>query len=409
VNNYLERILAAVAPGETGAAPFESLTLSSRYQPIFSAAEQKPFGYEGLLVAYTAEGKPVAPHRVFDRAETTGQAVYLDWLSRALHLRNWRQLGEKRGRLFLNVTPTAAIEDAHFARVFPAMLDAYSVDPGDVIVEILEMDVEEEPQLVEAVKMYKALGCAVALDDFGAGASEMKRFWRLRPDIVKIDREVLRSAAHDEHARRVLKGVVRMMRDCAVRVVIEGAEDRHDAAVALDTNADFLQGYYFARPGGVAVNEEAVKERFSGLLLPCDKVPVHGTDGNSDAIHAEAIEATAMALQTGASFPSAIELLLSVPQAVRGYLMSRSGRLLASSVHHLAYAQGDLDLTGGSGGDLGWQIVRIARRAADEPGIILRSSPHSALGMGLRCTTFSYGFPYNGNVAVLCADVVAAA
>jgi EAL domain-containing protein (putative c-di-GMP-specific phosphodiesterase class I) len=408
VNTYLERILASVVPGEAGAVAFESLSLSSRYQPIFCAAEQRPYGYEGLLVAYTAEGKPVAPHRVFDRAESSGHAVYLDWLSRALHLRNWRQLGESRGRIFLNVTPTAAIEDAHFARVFPALLKAYDVDPRDVIVEILEMNVEEEPQLVEAVKMYKSLGCKVALDDFGAGASEMKRFWRLRPDIVKIDRDVLRAASHDDHALRVLKGVVRMMRDCAVQVVIEGAEDRHDAAVALDTNADFLQGYYFARPGATAVNEESIRERFAGLILPCDKLAAAGaTVQDHNLIHAEAIEATAMALQTGASFPSAIELLLSVPQAVRGYLMSRSGRLLASSVHHLAYAHGDLDLSGGTSGGLGWQIVRIARRAADEPGVILRSSPHSALGMGLLCTTFSYGFPYNGNVAVLCADVAA--
>jgi EAL domain-containing protein (putative c-di-GMP-specific phosphodiesterase class I) len=408
LNAYLERILASVSPTETGAAQFDTLSLSSRYQPIFCSAEQKPFGYEGLLVSYTTDGKAVAPHRVFDRAESSGQGVYLDWLSRALHLRNWKQLGPARGKLFLNVSPTAAIEDAHFERVFPALLEAYDVNPRDVIVEILETTVEEEPQLVEAVKMYKTLGCKVALDDFGAGASEMKRFWRLRPDIVKIDRAVLRAAVQEDHALRVLKGVVRMMRDCAVRVVIEGAEDRNDASVALDTNADFLQGYYFARPGSSAVNETAARERFTGLIVPCDKLGAAGVAmGAENAIHAEAIEATAMALQTGASFPSAIELLLSVPKAVRGYLMSRSGRLLASSVHHLAYADGDLDLAGTSGSGLGWQIVRIARRAADEPGVILRSSPHSALGSGLRCTTFSYGFPYNGNVAVLCADVIA--
>jgi hypothetical protein len=87
--------------------------------------------------------------------------------------------------------------------------------------------------------------------------------------------------------------------------------------------------------------------------------------------------------------------------------MSRSGRMLASSIHHLAYAHGLFDHTGVSGGGPGWQIVRIARRAADEPGVVLRSPPHSGLGASVRCTTFSYGFAYNGNVAVLCADVVA--
>ena len=166
-----------------------------------------------------------------------------------------------------------------------------------------------------------------------------------------------------------------------------------------------MQGYYFARPGLLAANESATRERFSGLVLPCDPVDIFTAEGCASAAPAEAIEATAMALQTGASFPSAIELLLSVPQAMRGYLMSRSGRLLASSIHHLAYANGLYDSASASG--LGWQIVRIAHRAADEPGVVLRSPPHSGLGSTVPCTTFSYGFPYNGKVAVLCADVVA--
>jgi EAL domain-containing protein (putative c-di-GMP-specific phosphodiesterase class I) len=402
VNEILARILGEVPSEDTAAVAFDALSLSSRYQPIFCSAEQKPFGYEGLLVAYSEDGKPVAPHRVFSRSEATGQGVYLDWLSRALHLRNWRTLGEQRGKLFLNVTPTAAIEDSHFERAFPALLDAYGAKPSDIIVEILETSVEEEPQLVDAVRMYKALGCKVALDDFGAGASEMKRFWRLRPDIVKIDRAVLRAAIHDDHALRVLKGVVRMMQDCGVRVVVEGAEDRRDATVALDCNADYVQGFYFARPSGVAVNEAAVRERFTGLVMPCDKLA--GSHLDEVTLQAEAMEATAMALQTGASFPSAIELLLSLPHALRGYLMSRSGRLLASSVHHLAYANGLFE-TGASGSGLGWQIVRMARRAAEEPGVVLRSPPHTSLGAAQRCMTFSYGFQYNGSVAVLCADV----
>ena len=405
MNEVLARILGEVAPGETGPVAFDSLSLSSRYQPVFCAAEQRPFGYEGLLVAYSPEGKPVTPHRVFTRAEAIGDGVYVDWLSRALHLRSWGQLGENRGRLFLNVTPTAAIEDSHFDRAFPKMLEAYGARPEDVIVEILETGVEEEPQLVDAVRKYKAMGCKVALDDFGAGASEMKRFWRLRPDIVKIDRGVLRAATGDDHALRVLKGVVRMMQDCGVRVVIEGAEDRRDATVALDSNADFVQGYYFARPAGIAANEGAVRERFAGLVIPCAKMPSNGTESEI-TLHSEAIEATAMALQTGASFPSAIELLLSLPNALRGYLMSRSGRLLASSVHHLAYANGLFE-TGAAGSGLGWQIVRMARRAAEEPGVVLRSPPHSNFGSAISCTTFSYGFHYNGSVAVLCADVSA--
>ena len=406
MNTYLDRLLDAVPPLESGDAEFESLKLSSRFQPIFCVSEQRPVGYEGLLVASEPDGRIVPPLRAIDRATARGEGVYVDWLARALHFRNWKKLGADGGKLFINVSPAAAIEDSHFEHVLSAQMMAYGIDPRDVVIEILEMGVEEEPQLVDAVAMYKSLGCKVALDDFGAGASEMKRFWRLRPDIVKIDRAVLWAATHDDHALRVLKGVVRMLQDCNVRVVIEGAEDQRGASIALEANADYLQGFYFARPGAHAVNELSARERFAGLILPCDKVGTAAESPASDCeLHADAIEATAMALQTGASFPSAIELLLSLPQAARGYLLSRSGRLLASSIHHLAYARGLFDHAASSA--IGWQVVRLARRAADEPGVVLRSPPHGGLGPGVRCTTFSYGFFYNGNVAVLCADVVA--
>jgi len=257
LNEALERILAAVLPGEAGGAPFDSLVLSSRYQPIFSSAEQRPFGYEGLLVSYTADGKAVAPHRVFDRADARGQGVYLDWLSRALHLRNWRQLGEARGLLFLNVSPTAAIEDAHFERVFPSLLAAYEVNPADVVVEILETGVEEEPQLVAAVAMYRALGCKVALDDFGAGASEMKRFWRLRPDIVKIDRSLVRGCAFDRGNTALLRALVAYTEEMGLEVCAEGVEDAADLRQLVNLGVRHAQGYLLGRPdpawsGGVA-------------------------------------------------------------------------------------------------------------------------------------------------------------
>src|SRR6185436_11802773 len=171
---HLGRILDAVPPDGVEAAGFGALGLTSRYQPIYSATQHAIHGYEGLLVALDQRGRTVPPLRLFERTANLHDRLHLDWLARALHLRGFSRLGEDRGRLFLNVTPHAAIEDARHAGVFVQLLEQYGVRPDEVVVEILESAVDEEVRLAEAVRLYKTLGCAVALDDFGAGVSEME-------------------------------------------------------------------------------------------------------------------------------------------------------------------------------------------------------------------------------------------
>jgi EAL domain-containing protein (putative c-di-GMP-specific phosphodiesterase class I) len=332
--------------------------------------------------------------RLFERTAAAQDRLHLDWLARALHLRGFARLGDDRGRLFLNVTPQAAIEDARHASVFAALLAQYGVRPEEIVVEILESGVEEEARLADAVGLYKALGCAVALDDFGVGVSEMERIWRLQPDIVKVDRAVLKAAARDAHAVRVLKSVVRMMHECGARVVIEGIEDRADAQLALETNADYLQGYHFARPSPLRADAAAVRAIFEDLALPVDRA--------QPCVHAEAVQATAMALETGATFPSAVDLLMHRPSAMRGYLVSAAGEVLAASFRGEPAATTPIAKRGGRA--VGWNVGRLVRCAAEERGIVLRTPPYAASG-ARPCMTYGYGFRYESEVAVLCADI----
>ena len=393
---HLRRVLAEVPPDGIQAAGFGTLRLTSRYQPIYSAADHAIHGYEGLLVALDERGRTVPPLRLFERTADLQDRLHLDWLARAIHLRGFSRLGDGRGRLFLNVTPHAAIEDSRHPDIFVQLLAQYRVRPEEVVVEILESAVDEEVRLAEAVRLYKALGCAVALDDFGAGVSEMERIWRLQPGLVKVDRGVLQAAARDAHAVRVLKSVVRMIHECGARVVIEGIEDRADALLALDTNADYLQGYHFARPGPERADPAAVREIFEDLAPRLDRPqPSPST---------EALEATAMALETGATFSSAVDLLLHCPSALRGYLVSEEGQVLAASFRGAPSSAPPLAAHGGQA--VGWNVGRLVRQAAAQRGIVLRTPPYSALGTS-RCATYGYGFRYESEVAVLCADIAA--
>jgi EAL domain-containing protein (putative c-di-GMP-specific phosphodiesterase class I) len=249
----------------TATTNFRSLELSSRYQPIFSFDGARLFGYEGLLVARDAAGRSLPPNAVFAETAASGEELYLDWLARALHLRAFASLDAPDCRLFINISPRAAIEDARFPGVFASVMASFDIAPGQLVIEILEHAVADEGLLADAVARYRALGCCIALDDFGTVASGEGRIERLRPDIVKIARSVVRAAATDIRERKAFIEMVAKIRAGGAAVVVEGVENRAEAHLAFDSCAEYVQGYYFGVPSTRPPEMELVRRAFATL------------------------------------------------------------------------------------------------------------------------------------------------
>ena len=230
-----------------GFTEFHGLTLTSAFQPVYCAAECRPIGYEALVRASDADGNLVRPVQLFDSVRDD-EVVFLDWVCRALHLRNFAAAGPGGLRLFLNVHPAAAVEDVLHAPALRGLIEHCGLAPGQVCAEILENGVECEDALTEGIAAYRDMELGIAMDDFGVGRSNFDRIITLRPDLVKLDRSVLADAVGDSKARSLLPSVVELIHECGSKVVIEGVEDCSEALIALDAGADFLQGNYLSMP-----------------------------------------------------------------------------------------------------------------------------------------------------------------
>jgi EAL domain-containing protein (putative c-di-GMP-specific phosphodiesterase class I) len=245
----IERIFAGLPKGRGWATfPFNTLTLTSQFQPIFSLQSQSCIGYEALVIGTNLSGHELRADTVFALSASHDEELFLDWLCRALHMRNFINYGSARGTLFLNACPEAAVEDPHHPEVFSRMMEFYGVKSRDVVVEILETGVRDDAQLTDAADLYREAGCRVAIDDFGVGYSNFDRLWRLKPDIVKLDRSFIHHAVRESQARVVLARTINLIKECGAEVVIEGVEDRAEANLAIDAGADYVQGFFFARP-----------------------------------------------------------------------------------------------------------------------------------------------------------------
>lgn len=404
----LDRVLQKVPMHvNVGKVPFHMLSLSSQFQPILNVDERRVEGYEGLIRCHNVARQPLPPDTLFALARDAGDSHYLDLLARALHIRSFHELAaESAPLLFLNVYPEAAGADLHDESVFASLIRHYGIDPSRLVIEILETGVEDEARLKDAVQLYRHLGCRVALDDFGVGFSNFDRLWRLEPDIVKIDRSVMRSAADDPSARRVLHNMVRMIHECGAAAVIEGVEERRDALIALETDADYLQGFYFARPASATLNGEIVTNMLGTLVDELDQGTALNRSSAAPALreYAWLLENMAEAMERGTSFNLASDALLNDPLALRATLHAASGERIACALNLKQVNAADVQ-SRDCPGVRGWQLMQLVRATLAEPGVVRLTRASPSVSLHEECMTLSCSVTQDDQTVVLCVDV----
>jgi EAL domain-containing protein (putative c-di-GMP-specific phosphodiesterase class I) len=228
---------------------FLGFTLSSAFQPIVGAAGRAPHSHEALLRARDRSGRTLAPPEIFEHALQAGEQRQLDRAARLIHVGNFYAQQGKGSRLFLNVHGQHIEKrDVSHGEFFAAALADQGLSAETIVIEILESAIDDFEALGAAIKSYKAFGFRVAIDDFGARHSNFDRVWRLNPDYVKMDRSLLIEAESNPRARRVLPKIVDILHDLDALVVCEGIEQGEQERIAIDSGADFLQGYLYGRP-----------------------------------------------------------------------------------------------------------------------------------------------------------------
>ena len=219
----------------------------SVFQPIASR--------HGQVVAHEALLRPVCNGTlepsiriadVFPTGLPHGEFVMRDQLVRLLHCLNFSRSGHS-GKLFLNAHSRAFVECAKNGDLSVELCRELGFEPGRVVLEILEDDKAPVADLLEARTAFGKLGFMVAVDDFGSGASDLRRVQALAPDYVKLDRSYLAQAQSDvrfmEQARRFSEGLL----DMGTGVIAEGIETPFDVDSAEDIGVSLLQGFLINR------------------------------------------------------------------------------------------------------------------------------------------------------------------
>lgn len=217
------------------------------FQPIVD-------GYDGTIRAYEALmrgpwNSPLhAPLTLFQVARECGKLVQLDQTAREIAIRQFASL-KLDACLFLNVTPSALMEEHYRRGLTLAYLKKYGLEPAKLVIEITEHDrLEEVDAFVEAMHYYRNMGFQVAMDDLGSGSSTLKLWSELKPDFVKLDKHFVQGIDKDHAKRQFVCMMAELARKLHCKVVVEGVERREELDILCKIGLPLMQGYLFARP-----------------------------------------------------------------------------------------------------------------------------------------------------------------
>jgi len=207
------------------------------YQPIVDLRAQKPFAHE--VLARSSSPLYQGPPAMFNDAIAA-------------------QFGGALGRALRDLAVTHAPPTPLFVNVHPSEFDeAWLVQPDDPIFEYehgIYLEITESVPLSHfqmcrsVLAEVRSRGVMLAVDDLGAGYSNLKYIADLAPEVVKLDRELIANIAHGSRQHKLVRALVRLCDDLGAKVVAEGIEYPEEARAARDAGVHYGQGYLFARP-----------------------------------------------------------------------------------------------------------------------------------------------------------------
>jgi EAL domain-containing protein (putative c-di-GMP-specific phosphodiesterase class I) len=229
---------------------FEEGRITSHFQRIVHVGDtSRVFAHEALLRGKGRNGEPLEPLSILQSAREAGLLQQLDLAACRCAIREAAHLGSSV-TVFINFSP-AMMDDAESClRTTVAAIDTAGLAPERFVFEVIEADrVEDAEQLKAVLDCYRRDGFRVALDDLGAGWSTLNLVHRLRPDFIKLDRDLIREVHVDRVKDLIASKLLEIGRGLGIKTIVEGVEKPQELQWARARGADFVQGYLIARPG----------------------------------------------------------------------------------------------------------------------------------------------------------------
>ncbi len=382
----------------------EDKKLFSVFQPIYSFSNQACIGVEALVRGRSVEtGFQIPVDECLAVPEDMAQAKFSHALNR-LHVENWQQSRLPDSWLFLNLD-FEGVNDLSEICIEQVLKDL-RVKGHEIVIEVVESEITDEKLFEEIIATLRRLGCLIALDDFGAGHSNVDRIWKAQPDIVKLDRGVLLEASKSLRSQSILKNLTRLIKEAGSVCLLEGIETKEQALLAMDVGVDLVQGFYFARPRQLL---DQVKKGQACIKEVIDEYPLYIQEQQFiKNIQRRGYETLFERVDDINSFRSLegemVKKVMDLSFVKRYFILDQEGFQVSDECNSPDVSDRVEVLKKGKG--LCWKNRRYFVKACQTPGRVYVSQPYRSLIDMQLCFTISKQITLDEGEFVACFDVV---
>lgn len=206
------------------------------FQPICDLGTGEVVGYEALARFPGRSDRDVSAW--FDLARDCGLGPELE----AAALQRALGTGDRPAGTYLsvNVSPTTIGS--------PLVQSALAGDLTGIMLEVTEDSRIDQADFERAIQPLRARGARVAVDDTGAGYANLTHLVRMRPEMVKLDRQLVSNLHERPEKRALVEALVSFCHRTGAALCAEGVERVEELVTLSDLGVRLAQGWFFAAP-----------------------------------------------------------------------------------------------------------------------------------------------------------------
>lgn len=235
-------------------------------QPIFSVEEQTVVAYESLGRKRDDLGNLVA---VPEFTDPHVSALRMSIIDRQLLSLALTKIQSTKDLLFVNMSPDQVILEYEESRsnTLPIsdLVNRYGIPLNQIVIEITEKSGSYGTDVLAAgVELLREQGFGIALDDVGSESSNLERLGAIKPDIIKIDLNLLKKSIEKREYQSILEYLKQISLSIGSQLLFEGIETEEELYRAISSGASLLQGYFLGRPS----EQNHDKNNICDLVVP---------------------------------------------------------------------------------------------------------------------------------------------
>lgn len=240
--NIIKDIVLDAISNETG--------IEVVYQPVYSIKEGKFTRLEALLRIKNSQ-IVIGPEEAVAVAESNG---FINELSDIVikNVCNFAKAIQNRktsiDTISINLSVVQLLQHGFFERVKKILTDS------QVPLSLFEFEITESVLITsfesvkEKIVQLRSLGIRVALDDFGAGYSGINYLANLPVDTLKLDRQIVFQLGLSTRQDVLVKAIIDACKSFNLSIITEGVETQEVLDKAIELGADYIQGFFYAKP-----------------------------------------------------------------------------------------------------------------------------------------------------------------